>query len=120
METRSKRFSYIITFCVLVLLLFLTSCSKSSDNTTELSFTANVVSLNEDTLLVRPDHGTAEEKVCNQIYVPVDTQIMNKNGDTLDLQGLAKASQVKIVYDGVLDGSDPAQIKHCYKIIVLK
>lgn len=107
-------------FCLLLLCLFLSGCRQATDDTSEIIFTAKVVSLSEDTLLVRPDDNTKEDELCSQIYVPIDTQIVDSNGSLLETTDLRNAKHVQITYDGVLDNSDPALIENCYQILILE
>ena len=99
--------------------LLLTSCASKKDDTTEVTFTAEVVSVSDNTLLVKPDNGTKEYQVCAQIYVPTDTLIVDSNGNRLKATDLTTIKRVEITYDGVLDKSDPALISSCYQILVL-
>ena len=99
--------------------LLLTSCASKKDDTTEVTFAAEVVSVSDNTLLVKPDNGTKEYQVCAQIYVPTDTLIVDSNGNRLKATDLTTTKRVEITYDGVLDKSDPALISSCYQILVL-
>lgn len=128
MKFRNRIISYLSQHIPYTLLLFFflsglllfTGCQKAADDTSELTFTAEVVSLSEDTLLVLPEEGTKEDVLCSQIYVPTDTQILDSNGNRIDLEELSQASRVEITYDGILDNSDPALITNCYQITVLE
>ena len=120
MKTNNK-----ILLCALcmIILLVLSGCktkkSQSSDDTEHFFFTAEVVSLSDDTVLVRPEDDTKEDKLAAQIYVPVDTTIVLEDGSLTDAAALLNASRVQITYDGVLDNSDPASITNCYEIRIL-
>lgn len=112
---------YPIYLCFLLfILLLLSGCQHASEETSDITFTAAVVSMSDDTLLVRPDDHTKEDELCSQIYVPIDTNIVDANGSRLNADDLLAAKRVQITYDGVLDNSDPAQIENCYEILILE
>lgn len=117
---KSHVFTWFLILCLFTSPLLLSSCRKSNDDITETSFTAEVVSVTKDTLLVRPEAGTKEYQICSQIYVPTHTEIVDSNGNRLNAIDLTKAKRVQVTYDGVLDNSDPATISNCYEIRVLE
>lgn len=117
---KSHVFNWFLILCLFTSPLLLSSCGNSSDDTTKISFTAEVVSFTKDTLLVRPEDGTNEDQICSQIYVPTHTEILDSNGNRLNGIDLSNAKRVQITYDGVLDNSDPATISNCYEIRVLE
>lgn len=119
-HVNSPLLSLLFLTCLLINSVLLSSCTKTKDETTKISFTAEVVSASDHTLLVRPEDGTIEYQICSQIYVPTDTLIVDSNGNRLVAADLITANRVQITYDGVLDNSDPAQISSCYEILVLE
>lgn len=120
-QTHSKKYTLFLKSILLVLsIVLLSGCKKAAEHTDSISFTAEVISLSEDTLLVRPEDNTKEDELCSQIYVPTDTKITDANGKESDFSALSNAKRVEVVYDGVLDNSDPALITNCYQILILE
>ena len=117
-QNNSLVFSSIL--CIMFGFLFFVSCNNKSDQPKETSFDATVVSVSEDTLVVRPEDDTREDDMATQIYVPIDTQIFDRNEQQVDQTKLLNAARVNVTYDGVLEDSDPAQIKNCYRITILE
>lgn len=108
-------------FLLSFIVLLLVSCRKSDETISEkVTFTAEVISLEDDTLLVRPDDHTWEDVDYSQMYVPLDTTIVDVNGNLKNSSDLFPGNRVQITYDGETDHSDPALIMNCYEIMILE
>lgn len=106
--------------CILIILstLLLIGCKKKT-KTEDVVFTAEVITVEENTLLVRPEENTYEDIEYTQMYVPVDTTIRDTKGEFVTSKELTPGTRVQITYDGVTDDSDPSLILNCYEIRIL-
>ena len=87
--------------------------SGGPDANGEFYFLATVLRTTENSVLVEPVDGADERRYCDQIWVSLDL----RSGDTVPR--IRVGDQLKIIYDGSIAESYPAQINRVYRIEVL-
>lgn len=91
------------------MLLERTETSAFADNTQEVTFQATVIEVADDSILVEPVNDSLERNSADKFSVPNKEKLALQIGDT-----------VKIVYNGDILESYPAQLGEVYKITLLK
>lgn len=100
----------ILTVLLILALIILGTVIKliknSDENIEKVTFNANVLENNGNSILVNPEEGSSELNSSDKIVVrvPVD------NATLKDLSEFTEGSKVKITYDGMIMESYPAQI----------
>ncbi len=108
----------LIIFSVLITLFLLAGCSNQRCE--EISFFATVLENNQSNLLVEPAEGSAELSSADRIVVYLeDAMITDAQGNKVDVIAIEIGSQVKIIYDGIIAESYPAQIRS-YRVQIVE
>lgn len=104
---------FIILIIVILIFAFaLVACSVIDSHMKKQTFEAEILEINSNSILVKPNQNTNEAKSSDKITVPTWTIEIK--------QKLKVGDIVKITYDGVILESYPAQINGVYKIEKVK
>ena len=112
-------------FFIWITVISCVACSNDGDIGEELpmemeSFLATVVEV-EDVLMVRPLEDEAESKSADLIVVgTTDAKLLDDKGNIVELKDFKEGMTVKIIYDGKIRESYPAQITSSEVQIVVK
>ena len=100
---------------MLTAVLLLPGCRQKADRVT---FSATVMRVDDQAILVRPGQETNEYKSADLISVRLsDAEITDAKGGSLALSALSVGLRVDITYGGVILESYPAQITDCSKLV---
>ena len=85
----------------------------------EVSFSALVIGVDQNSIMVKPEEGSAELSSADQIIVYLsDVSILSVDNEKVDIDYIKEGLKVKIYYDGTIAESYPAQIHGASKVIV--
>ena len=116
-----KKNKYSISvICLLFIFLLLPLGCESPGDEFEVSFNAEVINKDQNSLLVEPEEGSAELSSADRIMVYIsDAKILNVGNEEVGIDAIREGMQIQIFYDGQVAESYPAQIHNCSRIIVL-
>ncbi|MDF3003724.1 MAG: hypothetical protein K0S22_196 [Oscillospiraceae bacterium] len=111
-----KRIKKSIVAVMMVLIAFsLIGCNQKTD---KITFSATIMRVDDQAILVRPGQDTNEYKSADLISVGLsNTEITDANGKKIVISALPVGSKVDITYGGVILESYPAQINDCTKLV---
>lgn len=99
----------IIIYVIFIIVCLLAGCSDQGEE--EVSFVATVLESNRSDLLVEPVENSAELSSADRIVVHLgDSVITDPEGIEIDVSKIEAGDKVKIIYDGSIAESYPAQI----------
>ena len=102
----------ILIVVILIFAFALIACSIIDSHMKKQTFEAEILEINSNSILVKPNQDTDEAKSSDKITIPTWTIEIK--------QKLKVGDIVKITYDGVILESYPAQINEVYKIEKVK
>lgn len=109
-----KRFM-IVAMMILLAAFLLIGCNQKTDKTT---FSATIMRVDDQAILVRPGQETNEYKSADLISVSLkNTEITDADGKKIAVSTLAVGAKVDITYGGTILESYPAQINDCIKLM---
>lgn len=113
-----KRIKKPVAAAVTVMLaafLLLSGCHQKTDRTT---FSATVMRVDDQAILVRPGQETDEYKSADLISVGLsNAEITDAKGNAIAVSALSVGLRVDITYGGAILESYPAQINECTKLV---
>ena len=104
-----KRLS-ILAILAVISILYLTGCSEKD---TDAYFNATVLEIHENSILVEPFEGSEELKSADRILASC---IINSNHKVPEMK---EGTTVRIVYNGIIAETYPAQINEVYAIYLV-
>ncbi len=108
-----KRFMLVAMMMLVAFLLI--SCNQKTD---KITFSATIMRVDDQAILVRPGQETNEYKSADLILVALtNTEITDANGKKIAVSTLAVGAKVDITYGGAILESYPAQINDCTKLV---
>ncbi|MEA5135729.1 MAG: DUF3221 domain-containing protein [Candidatus Fimivivens sp.] len=108
-----KRFMLVAMMMLVAFLLI--SCNQKTD---KITFSATIMRVDDQAILVRPGQETNEYKSADLISVALtNTEITDANGKKIAVSTLAVGAKVDITYGGAILESYPAQINDCTKLV---
>lgn len=111
-----KRIKKSIVVVMMVLIAFsLIGCDQKTD---KITFSATIMRVDGQSILVRPGQDTNEYKSADLISVGLsNTEITDANCKKIVISALPVGSKVDITYGGIILESYPAQINDCTKLV---
>lgn len=111
-----KRIKKSIVVVMMVLIAFsLIGCDQKTD---KITFSATIMRVDDQSILVRPGQDTNEYKSADLISVGLsNTEITDANCKKIVISALPVGSKVDITYGGIILESYPAQINDCTKLV---
>lgn len=114
MELRGMSVTAVIIL-MLAAFLLLPGCGQKADRVT---FSATIMRVDENAVLVRPAQDTSEYKSADLISVGLlNAEITDAKGSLLALSSLTVGLKVDITYGGSVLESYPAQVNDCTKLV---
>lgn len=100
---------------MMLVAFLLISCNQKTD---KITFSATIMRVDDQAILVRPGQETNEYKSADLILVALtNTEITDANGKKIAVSTLAVGAKVDITYGGAILESYPAQINDCTKLV---
>ena len=100
---------------MLTVALLLSGCQQKADKTT---FSATIMRVDDQAVLVRPSQDSGEYKSADLILVGLsNAELTDAKGNPVDFSALSVGLKVDITYGGVILESYPAQINDCTKLV---
>ncbi len=94
---------------IFIMICLLVGCSNQEEE--DVSFIATVLENNQSSLLVEPAEGSVELSSADRIVVHVgDAVMVDSQGNEVNISVVEIGSQIKVLYDGSIAESYPAQI----------
>lgn len=111
-----KRIKKSIVVVMMVIIAFsLIGCDQKTD---KITFSATIMRVDDQSILVRPGQDTNEYKSADLISVGLsNTEITDANCKKIVISALPVGSKVDITYGGIILESYPAQINDCTKLV---
>lgn len=102
--------SFAVLFAVLTIVMFGSCVKEDAEN---VAFTATVTAAEEDYLEVEPAEDAAERRSADRIRIsqPEGTLYFDAGGEEIGRPEFAEGQRLRIVYDGTIAESYPAQIR---------
>ncbi len=99
----------IVICSIFIMICLLVGCSNQEEE--GVSFVATVLENNQSNLLVEPAQGSVELSSADRIVVHLgDAVIIDPQGNEVNISVVEIGSQIKVLYDGSIAESYPAQI----------
>ncbi|HNW04120.1 MAG TPA: DUF3221 domain-containing protein [Oscillospiraceae bacterium] len=103
--------SFAILFAALVIVMFGSCVKEGAGEEENASFTATVLAAEEDYLEVEPSEDSDERRSSDRISVSEqDALYFDAGGEEIDRPEFSEGQEIRIVYDGLIAESYPAQI----------
>jgi len=121
-----KKRAYFVGLTILGCIFFFVGCFQNEKNDeahsidNHASFLATILEVYDSSILVMPNEGEGELRSADQISVSTGkAELYDETGNEISTSMFKQGMEVKIVYDGAIAESYPAQIHHCYEIQVI-